>query len=102
MTDVSNFIYAPTGKWLYGPANWFVHTYPTTNKYTDPSFHFQVRSWNFFNSKPSPWSDLISISADVPSQPQFLNEEITNVKKDSKPTFLIDDSGLTILVDEPQ
>ena len=103
MTDVSNFIYAPTGKWLYGPANWFVHTYPTNVKYTDPSFHFQVRSWNFFNSKPSPWSDLISISADVPSQPQFLNtEELTNVKKDSKPTFLIDDSGLTILVDEPQ
>ena len=36
LTDVSNFIYAPTGKWLYGPANWFVHTYPTNVKYTDP------------------------------------------------------------------
>jgi exonuclease VII small subunit len=96
-------IYSPDFR--YGPANWHVNEY-TAVLSTSPSFKFKVRAFNFFNSSASNYSsDSVSLTPTQPSAPRFLSSSATsgvNGKETSNPTFSLTDSGLTILVDEPE
>lgn len=89
----------------YGPANWHIREYSQSNQVEVPSFKFRVKSYNFFNSTGSIWSNYSTeLKPTAPSPPQFLSNGAPAVsgKENSNPTFSLEDDGITILVDEPQ
>ena len=96
-------IYSPD--FTRGPANWHIREYSQTNPVSNPSFKFKVKAYNFFNSTSSNYSTTSTELTPIkPSVPLFSsNVAVTGIdgKVSSKPTFTLTDTGITILVDEP-